>query len=180
MASLSLTLPLSLSLSNPTTIIITQPPSSRNSPYLNNTTWKCFTTITHYTRLKSSNLNPSGLHNTTHSILVSISLPRSIYLLCAFFCFSFSWFLIFYKRDQLFQSGYSDPFNLKPTQSEHPTTIITHPDRRTDLFKTHWSCQDPKPCHFVASGPWRRGFRRSQRRRWRGRWGWSQWGWWRG
>ena len=44
--------------------------------------------------LDSSHLisTQSGLHNTTHSLSVSISLPRSVYLLCAFF-FYFFYFL---------------------------------------------------------------------------------------
>ena len=37
--------------------------------------------------------------------------------------------------------------------------------------QTHWSYRDPKPRRLLTSGPWRRGFWRSQRRRWWGRWG---------
>ena len=158
MASLSL----SLSLLDPTTNIITQTPSSRNPLNLNNITWKCFTTITHYSRLKSSHLNPikSAQHNPLY--ISFYFLTQICLLVLCFFCFSFSWFLIFYKRDQLLQSEYSDQFNLKPIQSEHPATIMTHRDWWTDPFKTHWSCWDPKLHCLVISGPWRRGFWRSQ------------------
>ena len=75
---------------------------------------------------------------------------------------------------QLASSWKTNPFKPKPTQSETHSigNLFSSSDYTWGWVRSRgWSCQDAKPHRLVTSGPWRRGFRQSQRHQWRGRGG---------
>ena len=114
------------------------------------------------------------IHSFLQNTYISLSILH-IYLIKFSFFYNFFNYFLTHCLSLSLSLSLSLPLSLSD-----PTTIITHPDRWTDPFKTHWSCWDPKPCHLVTLGPWRHGFRRSQQHWWQGWWGWSRWGRWRG